>query len=93
MFARIIHPELFKTTSYSVRLSIRIITDIVTALRFLTRLPVPGPRVMRNPARRLAAFPLAGLTIGLLLAVVTSRSLRSRSRRSPATSCWSWRWC
>lgn len=42
------------------------------ALRFLTLLPVPGlpPSSEQRVARSLAAFPLAGLVIGLLLAGV-----------------------
>lgn len=42
--------------------------DLVEALHFLTRLPLPGSRPIRGPAAALAAFPLAGLVLGLLLA-------------------------
>lgn len=41
--------------------------DLAESLRFLTRLPLPGPPAMRNPGEALAAFPLAGLVLGLLL--------------------------
>jgi len=44
--------------------------DLVESLRFLTRLPLPGPRAMRNPGEALAAFPLVGLVLGLLLALL-----------------------
>src|SRR2546423_10358470 len=42
--------------------------DLVEALHFLTRLPLPATRALRGPATALAAFPLAGLVLGLLLA-------------------------
>jgi adenosylcobinamide-GDP ribazoletransferase len=42
--------------------------DLVEALLFLTRLPVPATRALRGPATALAALPLAGLVLGLLLA-------------------------
>jgi len=44
--------------------------DLVESLRFLTRLPLPGQPAMRNPGEALAAFPLVGLVLGLLLALL-----------------------
>jgi len=43
--------------------------DLLEALGFLTRLPLPGSRRARGPAEALAAFPLAGCVLGLLLAL------------------------
>jgi adenosylcobinamide-GDP ribazoletransferase len=44
--------------------------DLVTSLRFLTRLPIPGSPPLCGPGESLAAFPLAGLVLGLLVAVL-----------------------
>lgn len=44
---------------------------ILSALSFLTRLPLP-PRPMEEVARSMALFPLAGALVGLLLALAAS---------------------
>lgn len=41
--------------------------DLLASLRFLTRLPLPGAPTVRGPGDSLAAFPLAGLVLGLLI--------------------------
>ncbi len=52
--------------------------DLLEALGFLTRLPLPGPRRTRGPAEALAAFPLAGCVLGLLLALLDAGLGRTR---------------
>lgn len=42
--------------------------DLLVALHFLTRLPLPGTQAAQGPADAVAAFPLAGLVLGLSLA-------------------------
>jgi len=44
--------------------------DLLQALRFLTRFPVPGPPDQRGPGKAMGAFPLVGLVLGLSLALI-----------------------
>ena len=44
--------------------------DLLQALRFLTRFPVPGPPDQRGPGEAMGAFPLVGLVLGLSLALL-----------------------
>ena len=44
--------------------------DLLQALRFLTRFPIPGPPDLRGPGDAMGAFPLAGLVLGLSFALL-----------------------
>ena len=47
-----------------------LLRDLLQALRFLTRFPVPGPPDQRGPGEAMGAFPLVGLVLGLSLALI-----------------------
>jgi adenosylcobinamide-GDP ribazoletransferase len=54
-----------------------VIDSLVAALRFLTRLPVPGPESrVEDVARGVAWFPLVGALVGLGTALVFAAGLR-----------------
>ena len=49
---------------------VRLLGQTYEALRFLTRLPLPGRPVLRGPGEVAGAFPLAGLLLGLVAATL-----------------------
>ena len=48
----------------------RISSDLLSALRFLTWLPLPGKQTDDGPANALAFFPLIGFMLGVVLALL-----------------------
>ena len=48
-----------------------ILSSLVAAIRFLTRIPIPGEETkLEDIGRAIAWFPLVGATVGLLIALV-----------------------